>query len=158
VIESGVPVLGICYGHQLLARAMGGEVDYHPKGLEIGTTWVEQVQVGADQAGDSDLLFRGLPKTFTAHVCHSQTVVRLPSGAVRLAKNDFEPNHAFRIGRSAWGVQFHPEYDIAVMSAYARNMETLITTSGLDLSKILEQIQATPTALEILGRFSRLAG
>jgi GMP synthase (glutamine-hydrolysing) len=178
VIESGVPVLGICYGHQLLARAMGGEVDYHPKGLEIGTTTIEQIQIEQNQteqvqieadrietdqieggwAGDSDPLFRDLPKTFAAHVCHSQTVVQLPPGAVRLAKNDFEPNHAFRIGRSAWGVQFHPEYDIAVMGAYARNMETLIKASGLDLSTILEQIRPTPTAMEILRRFGKLAG
>lgn len=69
LIHSNIPIFGICYGHQLLAKAMGGIVDYHAGGLEIGTTRIELVQEDT-----SDMLFKGLPKTFTVHVCHSQTV------------------------------------------------------------------------------------
>ncbi|WP_291462127.1 glutamine amidotransferase [Desulfobacula sp.] len=153
LIQSDIPIFGICYGHQLLAKAMGGVVDYHAGGLEIGTTRIELVQEGA-----SDKLFKGLPKTFTVHVCHSQTVVRLPDTAVRIAKNSFEPNHAFRIGQSVWGVQFHPEYDDRIMAAYAENMETMIKESGLILSEILDKIEPTPMALRILKRFGKLVG
>lgn len=150
VVLAGVPVLGICYGHQLLARAMGGVVDYHAKGVEVGTVGITLVNEDL-----SDPLFKGLPKQFSAHVCHSQTIVKLPKNAVRIAENDFEPNHAFKIGPAAWGVQFHPEYDDTIMTAYAKNMETTITASGLKLSKILERIAPTPVSLNILKRFGK---
>jgi len=151
LIHSGMPILGICYGHQLLAKAMGGIVDYHARGIEIGTAKIELVE-----EDKSDMLFKGLPKTFTAHVCHSQTVIQLPDNAVRIAKNFFEPNHAFRIGQSAWGVQFHPEYDIRIMTAYVENMRTTIKESGLILSEIMDKIEATPIAIKILKRFGKL--
>ncbi len=151
VIHSNIPILGICYGHQLLAKAMGGVVEYHAGGIEIGTTAIEILEDNT-----SDPLFKGLPKTFKAHVCHSQTVTRLPDNAIRVAENSFEPNHAFRIGQSAWGVQFHPEYDDRIMTAYARNLEIPIKESGLILSEILNKIEPTPIALKILKRFGKL--
>lgn len=151
VVKAGTPLLGICYGHQLLARAMGGVVDYHARGLEIGTVGINTVYDNR-----SDPLFNGLPKKFKAHVCHSQTVIKLPENAVRMAGNDFEPNHAFRIGSSAWGVQFHPEYDEEIMTAYAENMTSAISESGLSLSHILENIAPTPEPHILLKRFGNL--
>ena len=153
VIRLNVPLLGICYGHQLIARAMGGIVGYHPGGIEIGTVQIELVHKDTP-----DILFKGLEKIFAAHVCHSQTVVRLPDNALCIAGNSFEPNHAFRIGPSAWGIQFHPEYDTRIMKAYVRNMETTIKQSDLILSEILDKIEPTPLALKILKRFGKLAG
>ena len=151
LIQSKIPILGICYGHQLLAKAMGGIVDFHAKGIEIGTAAIEIVEDGTQ-----DPLFKGLPKTFKANVCHSQTVIRLPDHSVSMAKNSFEPNHAFRIGQSAWGVQFHPEFDDRIMAAYAENMEATIKESGLILSEILDKIEPTPIPLKILERFGKL--
>jgi len=151
LIRSEIPLLGICFGHQLLARAMGGSVDFHAKGIEIGTTEIEILEDGMQ-----DPLFKGLPKRFKAHVCHSQTVTRLPDQAVLIAQNSFEPNHGFRIGQSAWGVQFHPEFDSRIMAAYAENMKPKIEESGFILSEILDQIKPTPIAFEILERFGNL--
>ena len=151
LIQSNIPILGICYGHQLLARAMGGIVDFHAKGIEIGTTSIEIVANSTQ-----DPLFKGLPKIFKAHVSHSQTVTRLPDQAVQIAKNSFEPNHGFRIRQSAWGIQFHPEFDEKIMAAYAENMEATIKESGLILSEILDKIEPTPIPLKILERFGRL--
>jgi GMP synthase (glutamine-hydrolysing) len=111
-VPAGLPVLGICYGHQLLAHALGGEVGYHPGGLEIGTVEVETTPAAAD-----DALFAALPPRFPAQVVHRQSVLRLPPGAVCLARNAFEPHHAFRIHR-AWGVQFHPEFSAEAMAGY----------------------------------------
>lgn len=150
LIQAGVPVLGICYGHQLLARAMGGSVDYHAGGLEIGTVWIERT------GAEPDLLFQGMPERFAAHVCHSQTVVRLPEGAVKLAWNGFEPCHAFRIGSCAWGVQFHPEYDESIMRAYAVNLEAAIRGSGNSLPQVLDQVGPAVHAARILERFAAL--
>lgn len=113
LIAASVPFLGICYGHQLLGRAAGGEVGYHPQGREAGTVSIELTP-----EGEHDPLFDGIPARFAAHATHSQSVLQLPDGALRLAFNGFELNHAFRVGESAWGVQFHPEYTREIMAAY----------------------------------------
>jgi GMP synthase (glutamine-hydrolysing) len=111
--EAEIPVFGICYGHQLLARAAGGRIGYHPYGKEIGTVSVRLLPGCAD-----DPVLQALPEAFLAHATHSQTVPALPAGATRLAANAHEPHHAFRLGECSWGVQFHPEYSVDIMRAY----------------------------------------
>lgn len=152
LIRANVPLLGICYGHQLIARAMGGVVDYHPMGIEIGTMDIDYCN-----PGEGDLLFQNLPRQFKAHAFHSQTVIKLPEPAVIIAKNKFEPHHAFRIGRCAWGVQFHPEADIPILKAYIGNLTQAIVDSGLDPSIILDRVEETPIAFKLLNRFGALA-
>lgn len=78
--HQGMPLLGICYGHQLLAHALGGEVDYNPAGRESGTIALE-----LHPPAEQDPLFAGLPPQFPAHATHLQTVVRAPEGAIVLA-------------------------------------------------------------------------
>ena len=92
-VPENVPILGICYGHQLLAHALGGEVGYHSQGIEIGT-----VSVRLSPSAHDDALFADFPDEFLAQAVHRQSVMRLPPGAVLLAGNDFEPHHAFRVG------------------------------------------------------------
>jgi GMP synthase (glutamine-hydrolysing) len=151
MVAGGVPLLGICYGHQLLAAATGGRVGYHPGGREVGTVMVELLP-----AGNRDPLFSALPPLFPAHAMHAQTVLSLPPGAILLAGNSFEPHHAFRLGRSAWGVQFHPEYTAGVMrSEIARDLESL-TAAGPDPAGISGAVRDTPEAATLLRRFGAL--
>ena len=150
LIDAGVPLLGICYGHQLLARAAGGEVGYHPRGQEIGT-----VAVGLAAGPEDDPLFRSIPASFRAHATHSQSVLRLPPGAVHLASNEFEPNHAFRVGACAWGVQFHPEYDAAIMRSYIDEQAERLEQRGMDVAALHAQVVETPAALETIRSFAR---
>ena len=98
--DSGCPVLGVCYGHQVLAEALGGRVA-GMDGFEIGYNEIRQVR--------EDPLFDGIDESFTAFTTHGDAVVELPPSATLLAEND-RGVHAFRDGR-CWGVQFHPEYD-----------------------------------------------
>ncbi|PSD15605.1 glutamine amidotransferase, partial [Stenotrophomonas maltophilia] len=94
-----LPVFGICYGHQLLAHALGGEVAYNPAGRESGTIELE-LQPQAAQ----DPLFQGLPQHFAAHATHLQTVLRAPDGAEVLARSPLDGCHDSAGGRQAWGV------------------------------------------------------
>jgi GMP synthase (glutamine-hydrolysing) len=149
LLEFDVPFLGICYGHQLLASAMGGKVDYHPQGQEVGTVDIQLLSPCA-----ADPLFQTLPATVAVHAVHSQTVVSLPSGAVRLACNDFEPNHAFRIGAMAWGVQFHPEYDDRIMRSYIEELADELRAAGQDVLALSAALRATPDAQQVLTRFA----
>ena len=151
-VQAQTPVLGICYGHQLLAHALGGEVGNHPEGVEIGTVTVELQDTAA-----SDPLLGGLPETFPAQAVHWQSVRRLPPGAVRLAGSAHESHHAFRIGDRAWGVQFHPEFSDTALRAYLDGLGDLLADEGLDAAAIAARLQPTPEAASVLPRFARLA-
>lgn len=146
-----VPVLGICYGHQLLAYAHGGEVDDHPGGMEIGT-----VEVRLTPAATDDPLLGGLPESFAVHSVHSQSVRRLPVGAVALAESAFEPNHAFRMGPCAWGVQFHPEFNKESSRAYIRQLAPKLREKQRDPELLEQQLADTPAAASVLARFAQL--
>ena len=99
-IDRGIPCLGICWGHQLLASVLGGEVG--PMGeYEIGYRTVEH--------DGSSRLFEGIDREFVAFMTHSDEVVELPPDAKSIAENDYSIQ-AFRTDR-VFGVQFHPEYD-----------------------------------------------
>ena len=105
VADAGVPILGVCYGHQVLAEALGGRVAGMDE-FELGYNEIQR----RPEASDDELL-DGLGAEFTVFTTHGDAVVDLPAEAELLAENEFGV-HAFRAGH-AWGVQFHPEYDIA---------------------------------------------
>ncbi len=148
MIGARVPLLGICYGHQIMARAMGGTVDFHPRGTEIGTTTIL-----CHDACRGDALFGSLPDTFKVHVFHSQSVLELPEDAVLLAGNDFDPHQSFRMGPCAWGVQFHPEANARATRGYISNLETALISDGQDIEGLVATLEETPHAAALLRRF-----
>ncbi len=150
-VSDGVAVLGICYGHQLLAHAHGGEVADNPRGREFGT-----VEVELDEAARTDALLGELPRAFPAHEGHTQSVLRLPPGAVRLASNAWDGNQAFRIGTRAWGVQFHPEFDADVVRTYVGHYRGLLSSEGQDPEQLSRGAQDNPFGSALLTRFVRL--
>lgn len=149
LIAARVPFLGICYGHQLLARAMGGEVRYHPLGSEIGT-----VAISLASKAEGDPLLEGIPSLFSAHTIHDQSALSLPQSAVPLACSNHDRHHAFRIGSCAWGVQFHPEYTADVMRAYLSTQTKELRRDGRSVEGLLSQVTESPFARKVLTNFA----
>ncbi len=152
-MEAGTPLLGICYGHQLLAYALGGEVGDNPRGREYGT-----VDVHLAGAARNDALLGGLESPLRVHVGHVQTVLRLPKGATLLASSLGDAHQAFRVGERAWGVQFHPEFDAGVTRAYLEANRQELMEEGQDPAALLAASADTPYGGQILRRFAQLAG
>lgn len=151
-IDAGTPVLGVCYGHQLLAEAFGGRVDWNPRGREIGC-----LEVDLMPPAHTDPLFEGLPNPLLVHTTHSQSVVELPEDATLLASNDHDPHQAFSIGDHAWGVQFHPEFDADIIRGYLEARRDEIEGEGIDVEARIARTRDDPASARILARFGALA-
>ncbi len=105
-VEAGVPVLGVCYGHQLIGDALGGQVGRNPQGREIGVVEVEV---------EHDPLFAGLPSRFPVVITHSDAVNAPPAGVRVLARNAHTPVQAMAVGARCRTVQWHPEFDAHII-------------------------------------------
>lgn len=148
--HAGVPMLGICYGHQLIAHALGGEVGDNPRGREMGT-----YTISVTEAATGDALFSAAPATFPAQTTHLQSVLRLPDGAVALARSALDAHHAFRWRDRVWGVQFHPEFSATHMRGYIRARSGPLYREGADPVALVAAVRAAPEARAVLQRFVR---
>lgn len=100
ILKLEIPILGICYGHQLLAKLIGGEIR-RSKG-EYGKTVLRIVR--------HDVIFKGLSKEEIVWMSHRDQVISIPDTAITLASTDITPIAAFKLKNKAiYGVQFHPE-------------------------------------------------
>jgi GMP synthase (glutamine-hydrolysing) len=139
------PVLGICFGHQLLGQALGGLVERNPGGREMGTV---ELRITADDP----ILDRKIEPAL-AHATHVDSVTVLPPGAQVLATTALEPHAALRFGERAWGVQFHPEFDQLVMGEYIETRAELLAQEGRDPAALLAAIRAAEAGTLVLRRF-----
>jgi GMP synthase (glutamine-hydrolysing) len=147
LIGRGTPVLGVCFGHQLLGQALGGDVGKNPRGREISTVRIERL---AD-----DPLFEGVGRSFDANACHTDTVARLPAEAEVLARSDGDPHQCLRFAPRAYGVQFHPELDGAIMRDFVEARRDPIALEGLDPEALWTRARDTPEAVRVLRNFLR---
>ncbi len=109
----GIPILGICYGMQLMAFLLGGQVE-HGDRREYGRTTLEVTKAdrpaGAVEAGDGSVLFSDVEKRTECWMSHGDLVLQAPPGFEVLARTANSPVAAFADpGRRLYGVQFHPE-------------------------------------------------
>jgi GMP synthase (glutamine-hydrolysing) len=147
----GIPILGVCYGHQLLAHALGGHVGPNPAGRQIGTVTAQRLESTA-----TDPLLGYLPSTFEVQTSHLEVVLELPPGAERLATSPLDDNFAIRFADNVWGVQFHPEFSPAVMSQYLHYREQVLRKEGLDPAHLLSKVTDTTQAQSVLQKFAGL--
>lgn len=151
VAEAGTPLFGICFGHQLIAQALGGRVAKNPRGREIGT-----VDVRVVAHAPRDPMFHGLGDLFRANHTHVDSVVELPPGARVLAETDLEKHAAFSVGETIKCVQFHPEIDGDAMRGYVEGRAEIIEGEGGDARAILERVSDAPEGASTLRSFVRL--
>lgn len=152
-MDAQLPLFGVCYGHQLMAHALGGRVDYLPGGREIGT-----LPITLTPAAREDPLTAGLPTSFRAHTTHEQSVLEPPPGAAVLARSARDPHHLLRYGRNALSVQFHPEFNADVMRAYVQRKREAMRREGSDPQQVWREVAATPIARRVMRGFGRLHG
>lgn len=130
VQELDLPYMGICLGAQLLADALGGEVQ-SMESPEVGL-----LDVNLTEAGINHPLMAGLPQTFKVLQWHGQEVKRLPSGAQLLASSSHCPVQAYTLGDNAFGLQFHSEVtektveDWVKIPAYRADLELTLGDTG----------------------------
>ena len=141
-VRTELPTLGVCLGAQLLAVATGGRVSA-AETPEYGSRLVAKRQAAA-----ADPLFRELPITPDVLQWHVDEVSELPPGAVLLASSPVCEVQAFRLGRLAWGVQFHIETTPEIVTLWAEQDEELL--ADYDLPAILDRaVRAHPDIAEV---------
>lgn len=143
-----LPLFGACYGHQLMAYALGGKVDYLPEGIEAGTLDIDILP-----AGKQDPLLAGLPARFAANMIHLQTVITPPTCATVLARSKQDAHQILRYGPNAFSTQFHPEFSAAIMKTYLSWLAQQTADSHIDYGHKLQQISDTPLSQSLLVNF-----
>jgi GMP synthase-like glutamine amidotransferase len=113
-VKEEIPFLGICLGGQLLSHVLGGRVISNSPHGEKGT-----LKVTLSPDGTRDPLFSGIPGEFVTFQWHNDSF-EIPEGGTLLASSPACPGQAFRFGPCAWGTQFHPEVNRAIVDCWAR--------------------------------------
>ena len=158
--DQAVPIYGICFGHQHVARAFGGRIDKNPYGWELGT-----VTVSLTPDGRRDALFSTVPKSFPAQQSHGEIVTALPPGATALAHNESCPYQAFSLATYIWGTQFHPEFTPAIMHGLIASLATVLPPESFPRwpsaqqplqDWLLKTVQNAPAAQRCLTNFATL--
>jgi len=141
-LDARIPILGICLGSQLLAKAAGSQVF---RGAQPEVGWAK---VRLTPNGLKDPLFEGVPEDFTAFHWHGDTFT-LPKGAERLAESDLYRNQAFRLEKNAYGLQFHLEVtrEMAQDGMQQDAREWTHQGGGIQPERITDRLDENITAL-----------
>jgi GMP synthase (glutamine-hydrolysing) len=143
-VAAFIPVLGVCLGAQQLAASLGAEVTQGPA-PEIG---VGEVHLTPESSGDA--LFGPAPTPLPCFHWHGDTFT-LPPGAALLASSEAYPHQAFRVGPSAYGLQFHVEVSAALAGHWTPHLPSGIFVRMSDVAHIARHGAA------VIGRFVALA-
>lgn len=146
LVAAKTPVLGVCFGHQMLGQALGGCVGRNPRGREIGT-------VALDVVRHNPLVDRG--DEVRVNMSHVDSVLTLPPGARVFARTDLEPHALVQFAEHVWGVQFHPEIDAEVMTHYLDGRRGLIEADGLDVDELRARVGDADAGRNVMQEFLR---
>lgn len=142
--DGKTPVVGVCFGAQAIAAALGGEVGTNPGGkFRIG---VEELTWTGGTDGLGDLNATGSAATVVQS--HGECVTKLPPGAVHLAESRATANEAFRVGDQFLGIQGHPEADRSILTEnFMPFLKDLISEDDWQNAKVESERKIAPQAL-----------
>ena len=147
--DRGIPFLGVCYGHQVLGRALGETVMRHPGGWELGNTEVELTP-----AGKKSPLLVGFSNRFSVLSSHADIVSTLSDPCELLVRGNFTLNQGFHWKNQLFGVQFHPETDPEILRfIWGPRREKWRNKVSFDLDERLDSMKPTPLAGGIIRNF-----
>ena len=138
----GIPVLGVCLGAQLLARALGGRIG------RMSSPSIGLPQIDLTQDGRDDPLFRGLPWFGTWPSWHQDEIVELPDGARKLAHSEGCGVEGFAHGISAYGVQFHPEWTADALVEQCEKPDPGVMGSDIDLVSLAAMVRDNAESID----------
>lgn len=171
-IRNTVPIFGICFGHQMLTQAFGGNVDFMAnKGRSIGSVPLKTARPfstssssGEDETSSSSLslssasscyldVLRDLPKTFLVSDTHRQAALVLPPGALSIGASKLDPNHIVAYDALTIGCQFHPEYPPGLLSHLFRTDLKDGAVTEEEITAFDNSTADTPESRQILANF-----
>lgn len=145
-VKEDFPLLGICFGHQLMAIALGGSVERDPSQAEGGT-----IEIHSNESGKIDTLFKEIPENYYVVAGHKDSVVELPEDAVLLASSDVTIVESYKIKNNIYAVQFHPELNLdSLLFRFSLYPEY---TKGKSIEEIRKEYKEIPYAAKILQNF-----
>ncbi len=156
LVDEDLPLLAVCFGHQLMGLAYGADVGKNPRGREMGTV---DVSLTNHAVVVDDPLWSTMPRSFQAQCTH-RDVIRSPGEhLVVLGKAPHDGNHVVKAGRRQWGVQFHPEFDDDTMRLYLQvRREVLDQELGAQAcDSRIANVTVTSQAATLLRRFASIA-
>lgn len=148
ITDTNTPTLGICFGHQAMAEALGGKVDYRDWGPEVG-----YVKVKFESEAYNDKLFSCMYDKASVYQYHAQSVIDIPNNAVLLASNNIDFNQVLRYNNHMWSCQFHPEFTDEILNEYININALHLTSEGLDPYELITRLQPDEAGVKLLKRF-----
>ena len=151
IVTRGItPVLGVCYGHQLLLNTFGASVAFM-KERQIGSK--DCVLTDAARQDPVFSIFGDKP-SISVHVLHRQSVATIPDFVQVLVRNDVDACHACRLGPRCWTTQFHPELITANIRGIVEVQKDTLANDGLDYQKVRDSVSESSEGNVILLAFA----
>ncbi len=149
LLEEDRPLFGSCWGHQFMARVLGGSVIHDPPSSEVGTFTIHLTA-----EGQRDPLFEGFPPSFDAQLGHNDRIGTLPTSMVELARSDRCPCQTVRVaGKLAYGTQFHPEMTADQLRERLEIYRNEYLSDPGEFERLTDRLRPSPHADGLLRRF-----